>query len=179
MKNVEQLLTRVDKLLTELENLRLIRRLKLLETRLNKLERQAANTTNELEVEPDDIEGDDMPAGLPNVVRVGLRIVADYYRLKPETLIGRSRRQHIAIARQMLCYVLRECSTLSLPQIGHWLGGRDHTTVKCAYYTIKQRTEREPGFAATADRLVAEVKARLTGRLTPVILPNGKSSLDA
>jgi chromosomal replication initiation ATPase DnaA len=54
--------------------------------------------------------------------------------------------QYVA-ARQELCYRLREECSLSLPQIGGILGGRDHTTVLHGYrrHAAKLAAEAQNG----------------------------------
>ncbi len=59
-----------------------------------------------------------------------IRIVAAHFKLKPEELSGRKRTKEIANARQIAMFLLREEHALSLPVIGHHLGGRDHSTVR-------------------------------------------------
>lgn len=44
-------------------------------------------------------------------------------------IVSQSRRKHIVRARQEAMYLIYDNTTLSLPRIGHKLGGRDHTTV--------------------------------------------------
>jgi len=55
--------------------------------------------------------------------------VAAYYGLTVADLTGRRRTADIARARQVAMYLLREENGLSLPSIGEYLGGRDHSTV--------------------------------------------------
>lgn len=55
-------------------------------------------------------------------------------------LIGQNRSAKIAIPRQLAMYILREFNSISLPQIGEILGGRDHTTVM---YGIKKIEDDE------------------------------------
>lgn len=55
--------------------------------------------------------------------------VAETFGLTPADLTGRRRTADIARARQIAMYLLREENGLSLPSIGEYLGGRDHSTV--------------------------------------------------
>jgi chromosomal replication initiator protein len=68
-------------------------------------------------------------------------VVAEYYRLDREVLVGRSRTKEVAFARQMAMYLAREETDASLPQIGEALGGRDHTTVMHGWEKISSRIE--------------------------------------
>lgn len=69
--------------------------------------------------------------------------VAKYYRISTEDILGRSRRQDIAMQRQITMYLARQETTASLPQIGEALGGRDHTTVLYAHDKIADLVERD------------------------------------
>jgi len=55
--------------------------------------------------------------------------VAKFFNLSPEDLKSSSRDREVTFARQMAMYLLRDCLSLSFPQIAKLLGGRDHTTV--------------------------------------------------
>ena len=54
---------------------------------------------------------------------------ANYYKLSPRDLLGRSRTQKIALARQVAMYLLIYELELSPTQVGRLLGGRDHATI--------------------------------------------------
>ena len=55
--------------------------------------------------------------------------VSRHYRLTPGDLLGRSRTQKIALARQITMYLLIYELEMSPTQVGRLLGGRDHATV--------------------------------------------------
>lgn len=55
--------------------------------------------------------------------------VAEYYKLRVADLLSKKRARDIARPRQLAMYLAKECTSLSLPQIGDRFGGRDHTTV--------------------------------------------------
>ena len=57
------------------------------------------------------------------------REVADYYGIPLEALRGKSRKHDIAQARHLAMYLARMLLDLPLKHIGHYFGGRDHTTV--------------------------------------------------
>lgn len=56
-----------------------------------------------------------------------------------------------AEARQVVMYLARQHTTMSLPQIGREVG-RDHTTVMHAVSRVRERIRLEPGFAAAVAR---------------------------
>ena len=65
------------------------------------------------------------------------KTVADFYRLKVVELLSKKRTRIIARPRQMAMCLARELTQLSLPEIGHAFGGRDHSTVLHACKTIE------------------------------------------
>jgi len=54
---------------------------------------------------------------------------ANFYKLSSSDILGRSRTQKIALARQVAMYLLIYELELSPTQVGRLLGGRDHATV--------------------------------------------------
>lgn len=71
-----------------------------------------------------------------------ISVVARYYKLDEEVLVGRGRTKDVAAARQMAMYLAREETDASLPQIGQALGGRDHTTVMHGWEKIAAQIEQ-------------------------------------
>ncbi len=69
--------------------------------------------------------------------------VAEFYRLDKEILIGRGRSKDVSAARQMAMFLAREETGASLPQIGEYLGGRDHTTIMHGWEKISSKIEQD------------------------------------
>ncbi len=67
-----------------------------------------------------------------------LASVARHFGVSVEALHGKSREHGVAWARQVAMYLLREETPASLLQIGHQLGGRDHTTVMHGYNRVSK-----------------------------------------
>ncbi len=84
-------------------------------------------------------------------------IVADHCGVAEEQLLGRSRRQEIALARQVAMYLMREETKASLPQIGAALGGRDHTTVMHGCAKIAGLLEADESLR----RMIAAMRVKL------------------
>lgn len=70
--------------------------------------------------------------------QVYIDAVATYYSLGKRKLLGDSRSRSIAEPRQLLMYLLREELKLPLQEVGHLVGGRDHTTVMHAVEKISK-----------------------------------------
>ncbi|MBU2566650.1 chromosomal replication initiator protein DnaA [Patescibacteria group bacterium] len=65
-----------------------------------------------------------------------LEIVVEYYDIKMDEIMGKSREQRFAFPRQVAMYLLREEAKCSFPAIGKHIGGRDHTTAMHACHKV-------------------------------------------
>jgi len=64
---------------------------------------------------------------------------------------GKSRRQEVALARQIIMYLSRELTNLPLSKIGAQLGKRDHSTVVHACKLIENKINSDDGFKNQID----------------------------
>ncbi|OGE73942.1 MAG: hypothetical protein A3I07_04245 [Candidatus Doudnabacteria bacterium RIFCSPLOWO2_02_FULL_42_9] len=58
-----------------------------------------------------------------------IEVVSDFYNVTPEDLLKQSRKKEYVNPRQIAMYIIRKELETSLPSIGEFFGGRDHTTV--------------------------------------------------
>ena len=65
-----------------------------------------------------------------------INIVAEYFDISINDVLGKSREKRLAFPRQIIMYLLREEMKSSYPAIGNELGGRDHTTAMHAFSKI-------------------------------------------
>lgn len=72
-----------------------------------------------------------------------LRVVTHYFNVSLKELMGRSRTREIVNPRQIAMYLMREETGSSLVDIGHQLGGRDHTTVMHGIAKIERDLEHD------------------------------------
>ncbi len=86
-----------------------------------------------------------------------LQAVSAVFGVRPQELLSRKRSRSISFPRQVVMYLARKLTTLSLEEIGMQLGGRDHSTVLYA--------ERVVETAQAADPQVAQMLSQLTSRL--------------
>ena len=100
---------------------------------------------------------------LPHRSEVGpdeiVRKVADKFGISVDSMTGRDRSRQIALPRQIAMYILREEANISLPQIGEFLGGRDHTTIMYGCDKIADLLERDDRLR----RQVIQIKEQLYG----------------
>lgn len=84
-------------------------------------------------------------------------IVADYYGLDRESLIGTRRMAKTIMARHMAMYLCRTSLNMSYPSIGGAFGGRDHTTIIHAVRRIAKMIREDESIAGDS----AEIRKRL------------------
>lgn len=72
-----------------------------------------------------------------------IQIVAEYFDIEIEGLVGNSRKKELVVPRQITMYFMREELNASYPNIGHELGGRDHTTAMHACNKINKSIEED------------------------------------
>ena len=79
-----------------------------------------------------------------------IEIVAQFYDVPIDGIVGSSRKKELVLPRQVAMYLLREEVDASYPSIGNDMGGRDHTTAMHAYQKISGSIQKD-------DRLKQEV----------------------
>jgi len=92
-----------------------------------------------------------------------IEVVAKYFKVSIEDLCGDRRTARISVPRQLGMYFCRELTHLSLKDIGHAFGGKDHTTVIYAINRVEERLGVDEMFAQD----VLMLKARLHERFRP------------
>ncbi|MGN0385227.1 MAG: chromosomal replication initiator protein DnaA [Lachnospiraceae bacterium] len=58
-----------------------------------------------------------------------INVVSEHFGIKPEDIISKKRNEEFALPRQIVMYLCRQLTDLSLDNIGKFLGKKDHTTV--------------------------------------------------
>lgn len=69
-------------------------------------------------------------------------------------LLGADRSASLFRARAAVCWLARELTPASLPQIGAILGGRDHSSILHACRRAADMRDRDPAFRRLTNRLV-------------------------
>lgn len=85
--------------------------------------------------------------------------VADYFNLKVSDMRMKSRVKSVAFPRHVAMYLVRELTGHSLPEIGEFFGGRNHTTVLHAYQKIKEEMLVNSHVQNTIDFLIKQIKS--------------------
>ena len=92
-------------------------------------------------------------------VEVILEAVAQEYGLDPDEILARTRRQPVATARQLVMYLLRTTTPLTLEAIGQAVGGRHHATVHHAVRSIEGHRTYDRVLDARVYRLTKQITA--------------------
>lgn len=71
---------------------------------------------------------------LPTIIKT----TASFFNIKISDLKSKKRNREISVPRQIAMYLCREHTSASLPEIGKYFGGKDHTTVIFSYKKISR-----------------------------------------
>jgi chromosomal replication initiator protein len=85
-------------------------------------------------------------------------MVAKEFNLKVSDLKAKKRTASIVYPRQIAMYLARELTDFSLPEIGRFFGGKDHTTVIYGYDKIKDRLVTDEKLRNLVNRLNRQLK---------------------
>jgi len=86
------------------------------------------------------------------------RRVADRFNLSLQDLRTKKRNKNIVLPRQIAMYLARELTNFSLPEIGVFFGGKDHTTILHAWKKIKHIRNDDTALNNAINSLITELK---------------------
>lgn len=99
-------------------------------------------------------------AGPPDIASIQ-KVVAKHFDVSVESMRGKRRTSQLALARQVAMYVAKQCTGMTLVEIGKRFGNRDHSTV---IYALNRVTEELRGNESLRQRLtLVEEDLRTTG----------------
>ncbi len=87
-----------------------------------------------------------------------MAVTADYFGVTIDDLCGPGKTKALAQARQIAMYLCRELTDSSLPKIGQYFGGRDHTTVMYADKKIRKEMAERRRIYEHVQELTARIK---------------------
>lgn len=88
------------------------------------------------------------------------KTVAEYYHLKQEELVSKTRKKEIVNARQIAMYFCKEYTNHSLKSIGYHFGGRDHSTVIHAVQAVNDYMDVDTRYKDTIKELQDKLKIK-------------------
>jgi chromosomal replication initiator protein len=86
------------------------------------------------------------------------KIVAESYGIKISDLKSKRRTKAIVLPRQVAMYLCRNLANASLPEIGNFFGGKDHSTVIHACKVIEEKKEKDTDLKARIELLIRQLK---------------------
>jgi len=84
--------------------------------------------------------------------------VCMYYGVRMEDLVSNRRSQNIAFARMVAMYLCHTYTDKSLKQIGHYYGGRDHTTVMHGRDRISTMAKEDPSMRSAIEDIIKSIR---------------------
>ncbi len=84
-------------------------------------------------------------------------IVAEHYNLTPSEIYSKDKSRNISYPRQIIMYLSRKLTELSVTDIGKSLGNRDHSTVLHGCDKIAKDIEKDPSIHNTIDVLIKKI----------------------
>jgi chromosomal replication initiator protein len=86
------------------------------------------------------------------------RCVAEEFAISLHELKTRRRNKNIVMPRQIAMYLSRQLTDLSLPEIGDFFGGKDHTTVLHSFNKIKGLVNTNTSLKDRIDRIIKVIQ---------------------
>jgi len=87
------------------------------------------------------------------------KVVAESYGVKPADLKSKRRTRTVVLPRQVAMYLCRQLAGSSLPEIGNFFGGKDHSTVIHSCKVIEEKREKDPELKARIEELIKHLRS--------------------
>ncbi len=101
--------------------------------------------------------------------------VAWVHGLSRDELLSRDRSRRVAWPRHIAAYMCRKLTSASLPEIGHALGGRNHTSILRAVRSVADRQAGDANFAKRLQQLEKMLGASPSLQRGAVVAAQGAS----
>ncbi len=96
----------------------------------------------------------------PITIELITELVANEFNLKISDLKAKKRTASIVFPRQIAMYLARELTDFSLPEIGRFFGGKDHTTVIYGYDKIKEKLSHDEKLRNMVNYFMRQLKEK-------------------
>ncbi|CAG0949548.1 Chromosomal replication initiator protein DnaA [Planctomycetaceae bacterium] len=87
-----------------------------------------------------------------------IELVCNHYAVRLNDLLSQRRTKNLAFPRHVAMYLTKELTQLTLSEIGHFFGGRDHSTVLHAINKIKSKRLKENDLRAELERFEHQLR---------------------
>ena len=84
-------------------------------------------------------------------------IVADFYNIKYDDIVGNKRNNHIVLARHIAMYILKTKFGLAYKKIGSFFGGKDHSTVISSVEKIENEIKNNGDVKLAVDAILKKI----------------------
>jgi chromosomal replication initiator protein len=84
-------------------------------------------------------------------------VVAEHYNITPSDIYSKDKSRSISYPRQIVMYLCRRLTELSVTEIGKVLGGRDHSTVLHGFDKISKDIKKDSSIHNTIDVLIKKI----------------------
>ena len=102
------------------------------------------------------VKTDDMPLTVDDIIDR----VCRHYELTPNVLKSKSRKQEIALARQLAMYLANKYTNIPATRIGKLIGNRDHSTVLHSISKITGKQKTDKLFAAEVEKVEKTLRVK-------------------
>jgi hypothetical protein len=99
----------------------------------------------------------EIPSGYPTAAFV-VDAVSKLFDIPVIDILSKRKTAKVVLPRQVACYLARETTLQSLPEIGRAIGGRDHTTVLYAWRKITKLIESDNELRGKVNLLRAKLE---------------------
>jgi chromosomal replication initiator protein len=87
------------------------------------------------------------------------KVVAESFGVKISDLKSKRRTRTVVLPRQVAMYLCRILVGSSLPETGHFFGGKDHSTVIHSCKVIEEKKEKDPELRAKIEMLIKQLRS--------------------
>lgn len=88
------------------------------------------------------------------------QLVCSHYKVREHEVTSERRTAKICRIRQVAWYLTKEFTPASYPQIGHYYGDRDHTTVMSGVRKIEEQEQNDDGLRGELDQLRVKINEK-------------------
>ena len=86
-----------------------------------------------------------------------VEVVAEHYNITPAEIYSKDKSRNISYPRQIVMFLSRRLTDLSVTEIGKNLGNRDHSTVLHGYDKVAGDIAKDPSLHNTVDVLIKKI----------------------
>ena len=90
----------------------------------------------------------------PNLI---IDVVADHYNIASTDITSKKRNQEFALPRQIVMYICRQLTDVSLNNVGKILGGKDHTTVMHGVKKIEDDMKKNEDLKNNVEAIIKKI----------------------